>query len=95
MRIYLAVKMPFTAPLHRLAVPFIFSNIGNQAMIPEELPGSTGIKATICIEKVHHRTEKMFAWSGIGIKEHGKGNGNGTVLIQTPRQQAEAKLKQA
>jgi hypothetical protein len=43
--------MPFTAPLHRLAVPFIFSNIGNQAMIPEELPSSTGIKATICIEK--------------------------------------------
>ena len=51
MHIYLAVKLPFAATLHRLAVPFIFSNIGNQAMIPEEFPGSTGIKATICIEK--------------------------------------------
>ena len=51
MRIYLAVKMPFTATLHRLAVPFIFSNIGNQAMIPEQLPGSTGIKAAISVEE--------------------------------------------
>ena len=46
-----AVKLPCAATLHRLAVPFIFSNLGNQPMLPEPLAGSTGIKATICIEK--------------------------------------------
>ena len=51
MGIHLAVKMPFAAPLHRLAIAFIFSDIGNQAMIPEQLPSSTGIKAAICVEE--------------------------------------------
>jgi hypothetical protein len=51
MGIHCAVKMPLTAPLHRLAVPFIFSTIGNQGLIPEQLPGSTGIKAAIGVEE--------------------------------------------
>jgi hypothetical protein len=51
MGIYLVVKLSFAATLHGLAVPFVFSNIGNQPMIPEQLPRSTGIKAAIGIEE--------------------------------------------
>ena len=51
MCIYIAVKMPFAATLHGLSVPFIFSNIRNQSMIPEQLACSTGITAAIGIEE--------------------------------------------
>ena len=51
MGIYLVVKLSFAATLHGLAVPFVFSNIGNQPMIPEQLPRRAGIKAAISIEE--------------------------------------------
>ena len=51
MFIHLAVKMPFAATLNRPSITFIFSNIGNQPMIPEQFPCSTGVKAAICIEE--------------------------------------------
>ena len=47
----LVVKMSFAATLHRLSVAFIFSNIRNQSMIPEQLACSTGIKAAIGSEE--------------------------------------------
>src|SRR5918912_3217260 len=51
MFIYLAVKMSFATTLHRLSVSFIFCNIGNQPMIPEQLPCRTGIKTAISVEE--------------------------------------------
>ena len=47
----LAVKMSFAATLHKLSVAFIFCNIGDQPMIPEQLPCRTGIKTAIGIEE--------------------------------------------
>ncbi len=45
------IEVPFSPAFDRFAIAFIFSNVRNNAMIPEHLTGSLRIEAFICIEE--------------------------------------------
>ena len=51
MFVHSTVEMPLTPALDSLAVALVFSNVGNNAAVPQHLPRFTGIKATISIEE--------------------------------------------
>jgi len=49
--VHVAVEMPLPSAFCRFSPPFVFSNVRNNASVPEQLARSAGIKTTICIEE--------------------------------------------
>ena len=48
--VHVAVEMPLSPAFRRYSATFVFSNVRNNAGIPEQLARSTRVKTTVCIE---------------------------------------------
>src|SRR3712207_4053217 len=48
--VHVAVEMPLSTAFRRFSATFVFSNVRNNAGIPEQLARSTRVKTTVCIE---------------------------------------------